>query len=904
MTGRALAVLVSASVARPGLTVVLSAALALVSAVYTVRTLGFVTDPLRLLPQQARYVVLLRDYQRDFGELNDVVVAIEAPAPATAQRFATRLAGILGPALPDAQLTYRIDPAWIDRRGLLYLSTDELTRLRDRLLDYEELVTAYAERPTLTQLLEGLNGQIAAAIALGFMDLGLGGERDGDLRFLEALVDQIGARLAGPAPYVSPWATAFSSGPLDTTAAGWFFSPDRRLLFFLVQPPRETGDLGQKRAMVGTIRSAVQSLARDFPDVRAGVTGAPAIATDEMTTALADSEVAGLLAFAATLGLLLFAFRRVVSPLLMLLTLQVSLVWSLAIAALVVGHLNIFSVMFISIVVGIGIDYGIYVLYGQDDERAVGVSQETALVRMAEDTGPGILLGALTAAGTFFVLMLTEFQGIREFGFVAGAAVLASFVAMLTLFPALLTLDRRWRRRASVPAPPTGAMVPEPLWLRRLAAHKWTILVGAAGCSALALWLAQGVEFDENMLRMQAKGVESVVWEERVVATAGRSAFSALTTASTVEELRRKQEAFAALPSVAQVESLLRLVPDRQPEKAVIIRQLAPVVAPIQMSAVPAFEAESLRAPLTTLRRRLGLAVEGAEEAGRQPVAVRAVRDKLDGIIARLGTVSTEGTSSLGRLQSELADDFADKLRTFQRGVDPAPIAPGDLPAELRHRYIGQSGRLLLRIHPGVDIWQREGAARFVGDLRRVDPDVTGPPVTAFESIRLIRRAYFEGTLCAVVLVTLVTGVMLWSVRGTLLALVPLVLGVVWTLGLMHVLDLRFTLANVWALPLIIGSAVEYGGMVVVRFVQQGDESEPLLPRSAVMSVVLNGLTTMTGFSSLMVAHHRGIFGLGLLLTIGSTVSLIASLVVLPALLLRYRAEPSRDQSGTTLASR
>jgi hypothetical protein len=285
-------------------------------------------------------------------------------------------------------------------------------------------------------------------------------------------------------------------------------------------------------------------------------------------------------------------------------------------------------------------------------------------------------------------------------------------------------------------------------------------------------------------------------------------------------------------------------------------------------------------------------------------VAVRAVRDKLDGIIARLGTVSTEGTSSLGRLQSELAGDFADKLRTFQRGVDPAPIAPGDLPAELRHRYIGQSGRLLLRIHPGVDIWQREGAARFVGDLRRVDPDVTGPPVTAFESIRLIRRAYFEGTLCAVVLVTLVTGVMLWSVRGTLLALVPLVLGVVWTLGLMHVLDLRFTLANVWALPLIIGSAVEYGGMVVVRFVQQGDESEPLLPRSAVMSVVLNGLTTMTGFSSLMVAHHRGIFGLGLLLTIGSTVSLIASLVVLPALLLRYRAEPSRDQSGTTLASR
>ena len=184
-----------------------------------------------------------------------------------------------------------------------------------------------------------------------------------------------------------------------------------------------------------------------------------------------------------------------------------------------------------------------------------------------------------------------------------------------------------------------------------------------------------------------------------------------------------------------------------------------------------------------------------------------------------------------------------------------------------------------------MDIWEQAGSERFVTDLRRVDPDVTGPPITGFEAIRFIRHGYFQGTLYAMVLVAVVTGVILRRAGGTVLALTPLALGVLWTLGFMHVFDLDFNLANVWALPLIIGTAAEFGLNIFVRFQEGRDTRGPMLAQSTVMAVVLNGFTTMAGFASLMVAHHRGIFGLGLLLTVGMITSLIASLAVLPALL-------------------
>src|SRR5256886_10591752 len=173
-----------------------------------------------------------------------------------------------------------------------------------------------------------------------------------------------------------------------------------------------------------------------------------------MEAAFRDSKRATALAFALTLGVLAVAFRRVGMPLFVLATLAVSVCWSLGVVTLVVGHLSIFSIMFISIVVGLGTDYGIYLLFRNDEERRLGRSPREALETTAMRAGPGMLSGALTAAGTFYVLMLTDFPGIRELGFIAGTSIMLAWLSMMTLLPALVLVTGRGhveRRRETGP---------------------------------------------------------------------------------------------------------------------------------------------------------------------------------------------------------------------------------------------------------------------------------------------------------------------------------------------------------------------------------------------------------------------------------------------------------------------
>ena len=146
-------------------------------------------------------------------------------------------------------------------------------------------------------------------------------------------------------------------------------------------------------------------------------------------------------------------------------------------------------------------------------------------------------------------------------------------------------------------------------------------------------------------------------------------------------------------------------------------------------------------------------------------------------------------------------------------------------------------------------------------------------------------------------LVTLATALTLRRFRETVLALLPLGLGLMWAFGLMYFFNLQFNMGNVFGLPLILGAAAEYGLNMVMRFREGRDHGGPLIARSTMMAVLVSGLTTISGFGSLMIADHRGIFGLGLLLTLGTTTSLIAALIVLPVLL---KALPGRPTAATS----
>jgi uncharacterized protein len=909
-TGRLLRRLVGVACARPILTLGIAVVLTAASGVYALTTLKFATSTRALLPQNERYIERYVQFDAEFGELDDLAIVVQAPSLPEARIYAGRLVRELrANRVPLARIAYRIDPKQFEGRALLYLSTERLKEIRERIYDYQEFMENFAERPTLDQLVDGIATSIAQAFVTGLLDLGLSsgpaGDSKGalDLRFVGDIVQQIATRLDRPTPYKSPWGGLFSVGTEeDAASAGYFLSDDQRLLFILAEPQSERGSFTGNRAAIDGVRATVAALKTEFPDVEVGVTGKPALSNDEMVAAFRDSEYAGMVAFALTLVLLLVGFWRIGKPLLMLVVLAMSLCWSLGVATLIIGHLSLFSVMFISIVIGIGIDYGIYYLFRYEEELFLGRNLHEAIEITASRGGPGMLLAAISAAATFYVLMLTDFRGLQELGFISGTALLLSWLGMMFVFPALLVIvDRRHaeRPRVSVPRAIRLERMHVPL-VEHITAHPRAILAGAALLAALSVWGFGSVHFDYNLLNLQAEGTESVTWEKKILQTSGRSGFAALSSASSLEELRRKQNAFRKLETVSEIDSALLLIPDDQEEKQKIIADFAPVVAPVRISRPRSVDIDRLITAVETLRRRIDIAAGEAPPGDTQRRLV-ALRDDIAQLVAKLRRTDRSASEpALTLLQRQVYRDFVTSFQRLQSNLSPRMVGLNDVPPEIKRKFISDRGQFLLQIHPAVNIWDRDGAERFVGQLRSVDPDITGTPVITYEAIRLMERAYKQGTVYAVILVTLLTALTLRRVRETVLALLPLALGMTWTAGLMYVFDVKLNLGNVFGIPLMLGAAAEFGVNIVMRFMEDREHGGgPLIARSTMMAVFINGLTTVVGYGSLMLAAHRGIYGLGLLLTLGTTASLVAALVVLPVLLRLFGSPPKTRPTVT-----
>ena len=581
------------------------------------------------------------------------------------------------------------------------------------------------------------------------------------------------------------------------------------------------------------------------------------------------------------------------------LVLVLGLCWTFGLVTLVVGHLNLLSLIFAPLMLGLTIDYGIHWFCRlEEEEGAAGHCSAEVLTWTLRRSAPGIVYAGVAAVVSFVPLAFVGFKGLAELGLILAMGILVMLVATLLLVPALVTITEK--------CPPSQVpedCPPHPTPFLHLHWRRPGLLVGLGLLiTALGGLSLHYVPFDLNPLHLQNPSAESVVWEYKLIQDSKYStSYGALATAS-LEELVARSEALKRLPTVSHVESVLSFLPQQVEAKRPILAQMLPVLNAINFPRAPAGPAEPQA--LAEILSRINFKVaEAAKKLEPDQAATRKQVEETHRLINKIIPRLRHGDPNAARRLDEYGRYFFSDLRDtwdlfrgyVDSGLTATPPTLADLPQPVRQRFISPEGTYLLRVFPSEDTWNFGPLKNFVQSLWSVDPNTVGDPVLLYSFTLGFRNSILWAAGMALLAITVMLVLLFRSLKMALLALIPLVVGTGLTINLMWLLNLPFNQANVLFVPLILGEGIEFGIIILARWRQEESARAITLPASTAKGVALAALTTTLGFGSLMVSGHQGTFSLGLLATVGSLSVLLASLSILPAFLRLVENTPRRQ---------
>ncbi len=849
----------------PVTTLAIMLGLAGVACYLTATRLGYQTNRMDLVDPKSNYNQLWTEYIEEFGDDDDAVIVVEGAGRKQVVPVLEELSAMLGreDRLFHAVL-HEVDLGKIRSKGLHYLSADELSGIDRFLAETGPILSGDWSSLNVSHMAGGLVRQMQSA-------------GNDSVRFEQArekanrLAESLGAALGQRGRYQSPWPEMPSSfAILSELNSEYLLTKQGQLGFVLLRLASGDDDFSHCTEATAALRELIAQSQARHPDVKIGLTGLPIMENDEMASSQTSMFWASLVSMVAVGLLFIAGFGGARHALLANAILLVGMALAFGYTTLAVGHLNILSVTFTVTLIGIGIDYGIYYVACYLQRRGENQDCQTALLESARVAGPAITTGAVTTAIAFFAAGLTSFKGVAELGIIAGGGILLCAIAELVLLPACIWLVDRsgW-----------GVRMPKPLGVHRWIAPllrfpRFTLALSLAGTAIVALGIGH-LWYDNNLLNMQAEGLESVELERKLLSECNQSVWYALSIADSREELLERKEKFLQLGSVERTEEIVSLLPVADKVKQPIIDQIGHRLAtlPERPAQITVDTPEALGQVLGELQKVLANS-RYDERSVRQ---LEAVRD----LLRRLPT--TDCYALLTRFQQEMAGDLLSRLHILKSIANPAPPALTDLPASLVDRFVGQHGKHLLKIYGRGDIWDTMALRRFVNEVRSVDPHATGNPLQAHEASLEMMRSYQEAAIYALLVILAVLVLDFKSLRMAALAAVPLGIGILQMLGLLGWLNIPLNPANLIALPLILGIGVDYG----VHILHEYRETQGPYRMSAgtAVAVLVDALTTLVGFGSLMIATHQGLQSLGRVLTLGVTCCLFTSLVMLPAAL-------------------
>ena len=828
---------------------------------YTVQTIGISADTKDLLSDELDHLRYDAAMDAAFpGNVRNLGLVVEGPSPESAEEAAEALAGRLA-SRPERFTKVYFAPAdpYFRRNGLLYVEPDSLEDLSDRLAEAQPMLAILAEDPSLRGLAEVLRLATEQADAEVAQSLG---------PVLVRLTETVTQRAEGR-PAVFSWRSVMTDEPISIS--------DRRAIV-QVKPVLELDSLAPVKPAQRVIEQEAEALGlTEANGYRILILGGSVLLQDELKSVREGIGFVGLLSFVLVLTLLtlgLGSWRLVLAA---LVTLIAGLIWTGAFAAAAIGSLNLISVAFAVLFIGLSVDFGIHFCLRYREARGSGSDHGTALGAAAGGVGPALTLSAITAAIGFLSFLPTAYRGVSELGLISAAGMAIALFANLTVLPAMLTVLPKngmtdSARRARFAAP-----------LQSFIERKARAILIAAGALAIAGLVALPYAwFDDDPFNLRDPDSPSMQALLELIEDPRVQPYDAELLLPNLEEAEAVAARLEALPEVESADSVLDFVPEAQDDKLAIIDDMNLFLGPLF------FGAEAMAPPEPSERQAAVEAIErlAASAQGEISAAGKALADALTG--------HPKDDESLIGLEEALLSGFPGLIERLCELLEAEPVTLDDLPRPIYERYLAADGQARLSIIPAEDLRDREARYRFVDAVVAVAPHVGGTPVTVTAGGRAVRQAFGEAGLYAFGAILLLLLALLRSLRETALILAPLMLAALLTVAATVVLGQPFNFANVIVLPLLLGLGVAFGIQIVLRARLEG--SQHLLETSTPRAVAFSALTTIGSFCSLSMSSHPGTASMGFLLTVAISLTLVCTLLVLPALL--TLAGPNRPTSA------
>lgn len=867
----------------PLVTLILAFFAALLSISYTAVNLRLEPDRNALIRPGRKWNDRFEGYRDNFEGTKDFIVVVQGATPKKREQFVDNLTAALVRDPAVGSVYSKINRTKLSQSLLFLISNRKLIKLKEKLQLHQSTIASINETPSLETIFRTLDRRISQALVNNVVSSLFSSEDDAtislptkkpfDLSFLIHLLGGLSSALELHETK-TPWSSLLGlEMPSYLTAKG-----GRIHLLTIGSSPLGPHSLPDGQ-LLDRIQRHIQQLLPKYPDISSGITGQRAINVAELRATVRDTYQAGVVALIGISLTFMFCFHRIRHALLAVIALCFGIAWSAGALTLAVGHLTVLSVAFISILLGLGIDFGIHLVARLEEALHNSPSVKDGVIIAVRGSTPGNLAGALTTSFAFFGLTFSDFLGLAELGTIAGMGVLICLFAQLTVLPALLVLfGLKHQRPTSIKS--TWHQLNQKYLPWDLSRELTMIGIFLA---LLGYLLLPRISYDGNILNLQADGVEAVKLEKLLIGDKNSS--FAVTVAPTLEIVRNLSKSLQNLPEVSRVESIARFFPEDLSYRIKESKAIATLIPPLTPKTAPAVNLPNLKKVIKKLRFKLRSDKDDQWVPKERPRTdqLRLVRRNLQSLHQRLQEpLDTQTRKALNLYQSTVIHAFYSELDQLSVAAN-TPKAPkiSDLPSAITTRLVGKDGQYLIRIYPSSNIWDDKHKEQFVKALRRVDPSVTGIPVQSYEAGQLMVNGYIKGGLYAFILVLLTLLVDLRNLFSLGCALIPLLVGGGWLLGNMWITNLSFNLANLIILPLMIGIGIDIGVHLQHRFLADNLSGIPLITSSTGKAVWTSALTTMIGFGSLALAQHQGIRSLGILLTMGVASNLLAATFVL-----------------------